>query len=208
MSQVAQGVSAILSHAKFYDAVQWMMGAKRGRSIVSSHYIKAKNGDCLLDIGCGTGEIRRYLSEVEYFGIDPNPRYIDAARKQFRNVQGCRFLCGTFDEAVLAGLPKFDIVLASAVLHHLSDDAAVRLAKVAKEALKVNGRLVTLDPCYVEGQSSIARFLIRHDRGQHVRNAEAYRALLSSVFDSVKTDIRHDLARFPYTHLAMECMSK
>jgi SAM-dependent methyltransferase len=208
MSQVTHSISAILSHAKVYDVFQWMMGAKRGRSIVSSRYIKSKNGDCVLDVGCGTADIRRYLSDVEYFGIDPNPHYIAAAKIRFRDVPGCTFLCGTFDEAILARLPKFDIVLASAVFHHLSDEDVVQVAKLAKAALKKHGRLVTLDPCYVEGQSPIAKFLISRDRGQHVRDAEGYRALMSYVFDSIVMDVCHDLARCPYTHVAMECMSK
>jgi SAM-dependent methyltransferase len=208
MSQVTHGLSAILSHAKVYDVFQWMMGAKRGRSIVSCRYIKSRHGDCVLDIGCGTADIRRYLSDVQYFGIDPNPYYIQAAKYRFRDVPGCTFLCSAFDKAILARLPKFDIVLASAVFHHLDDDEVVRVAKLAKKVLKDDGRLVTLDPCYVENQSPIARFLINRDRGQHVRDAEGYRTLVSCVFDSVKTDVRHDLARFPYTHIAMECMSK
>ena len=162
----------------------------------------------ILDIGCGTAEIRQYLSDVEYFGIDPNPNYIEAAKNRFRNLPRCTFLCATVDEVVLDAFPKFDIVLASAVLHHLSDAEVIRLATLAKVALKANGRLVTLDPCYVEGQSPVARFLVSRDRGQHVRDAEGYRALMSCVFDSITTDVRHDLARFPYTHLAMECMSK
>lgn len=208
MSQVTHGVRAVLSNAKVYDVFQWMMGAKRGRSIISSRYVKSKNGDCILDIGCGTAEIRQYLSDVEYFGIDPNPNYIEAAKNRFRNLPRCTFLCATVDEVVLDAFPKFDIVLASAVLHHLSDAEVIRLATLAKVALKANGRLVTLDPCYVEGQSPVARFLVSRDRGQHVRDAEGYRALMSCVFDSITTDVRHDLARFPYTHLAMECMSK
>jgi SAM-dependent methyltransferase len=208
MSQVTRGVSAILSHAKVYDALQWMMGAKLGRSIVSSRYIKSKNGDCVLDIGCGTADIRRYLADVEYFGIDPNPRYIHAAKSRFRDVPRCTFLCGIFDEAILARLPKFDIVLASAVFHHMGDDEVVRVGKLAKAALKEHGRLVTLDPCYVDGQSAIAKFLINRDRGRHVRDAAEYRALMSSVFDSIVMDVCHDLARFPYTHVAMECTAK
>lgn len=208
MSQVTHGVRAVLSNAKVYDVFQWMMGAKRGRSIISCRYIKSKNGDCVLDIGCGTAEIREYLSNVEYFGIDPNPDYIDAAKKRFSNLPGCTFLCATVDEVALNALPKFDIVLASAVLHHLSDAEVIRLATLAKAALKENGRLVTIDPCLVEGQSLVARFLVSRDRGQCVRDAEAYRALVSRVFESVTTDVRHDLARFPYTHLVMECMSR
>jgi len=208
MSQGAHGVRAILSNAKVYDAFQWMMGAKRGRSIISSRYIKSKNGDYVLDIGCGTAGIREYLSDVEYFGIDPNPDYVDAAKYRLRDRPKCTFLCATLDEVVLDALPKFDIVLASAVLHHLSDAEVIRLATLAKAALKENGRLVTIDPCLVEGQSLVARFLVSRDRGQHVRDAEGYRALMSCVFVSIATDVRHDLARFPYTHLVMECMSK
>jgi SAM-dependent methyltransferase len=183
-----------------------MMGAKRGRSIVSSRYIKSKNGDYVLDIGCGTAEIRQFLSNVEYFGIDPNPEYIDAAKNRLRNLPRCTFICATVD-VVLDALPKFDIVLASAVLHNLSDAEVIRLATLAKASLKENGRLVTLDPCYVEGQSPVATFLVSRDRRQHVSNAEGYRALMSCVFDSITMDVRHDLARFPYTHLVMECMS-
>jgi SAM-dependent methyltransferase len=190
-----------------YDIFQWAMGGERARSIVASRYIKSKTGDSILDIGCGTGEIRRYLADVEYFGIDPNADYIFAARKRFRHFARCTFLCGTIDEATLAESPKFNVVLATGVLHHLSDEEAVRVATLAKSALKLGGRFITLDPCIIEGQSRIARFLVTHDRGRYVRSAEAYQHLVSRVYDSVTMDIRHDLARFPFTHLAMECMS-
>jgi SAM-dependent methyltransferase len=208
MSQITRGIRAVLSNPTVYDCSQWLIGAKQARSIVSSRFIKSKNGDRVLDIGCGTAEIRRFLSDVEYFGIDPNRSYIRAAKSRFRDVPRCTFLCATIDEIVLSALPKFDIVLAISVLHHLNDEEVVRLAKLAKAALKVNGRLVTLDPCYIDGQSPIAKFLISRDRGQHVRDAEGYHTLLSQVFESIRRDVRRDLVRFPYTHLVMECMSK
>jgi SAM-dependent methyltransferase len=208
MYEITQSIRAILSFPKVYDIFQWAVGGGRGRSIVASRYIKSKNGDYVLDIGCGTAEIRRYLSAVEYFGIDPNADYVHAARNRFRHVPRCTFLCGTIDDATLAELPKFDIVLATGVLHHLSDEEALRVAKLAKSALKIHGRLVTLDPCVVEGQSPIAKFFVSRDRGRYVRDAKAYQTLMSHVFNSIAIDVRHDLARFPYTHLAMECMSK
>jgi len=208
MDEVTRGIKAILSYPKMYDIFQRAMGGERGRSIVASRYIKSKNGDYVLDIGCGTAEIRRYLSDVEYFGIDPNADYVYTARNRFRHVPRCTFLCGTIDDATLAELPKFDIVLATGVLHHLSDEEALRVAMLAKAALNVHGRLVTLDPCFVEGQSPIAKFFVSRDRGQYVRDVEAYQTLMSHVFNSITMDVRHDLARFPYTHLVMECMSK
>jgi SAM-dependent methyltransferase len=208
MSQVTHGIRALLTYPPIYDLFQRVMGAKRARSIFSSQYIRAREGDYVLDIGCGTAEIRNYLPHVEYYGFDPSAGYIEAAKNRLREVPGCTLLCASVDEAALSALPKFDIVLAIGVIHHLNDEAAVRLADLAKTALKQSGRLVTLDPCFIDGQSFIARYLVSHDRGQNVRNADAYRALMATTFDSVESEIRHDLPRFPYTHLIMECAAK
>lgn len=182
------------------------MGAKRGRMIFATQYIKAREGDFVLDIGCGTAEIRLFLPDVEYFGFDPNAHYIEAAKKRLREAHKTgTLLHATLDVAALTNLPKFDIVLVSGVLHHLTDGEAIQLANLAKSALKDGGRLITIDPCLAEGQSLIARFLVSHDRGQHVRDVKGYQTLMSSAFASVICDIRHDLSRFPYTHLFMEC---
>jgi len=206
MSQITTGLRAILSNPKIYDFFQQIMGANYGRTIFSSQYIKAQDGDYVLDIGCGTAEIRFFLPNVEYFGFDPNARYIEAAKKRFQVAhKSGKLLHATLDTAILTNLPKFDIVLLMGVLHHLNDDEAKQLARLAMAALKPNGRLITSDPCFSEEQSFMARYLVSKDRGQHVRNVEGYKALMSSVFSTVNCDLRDDFARFPYTHLIMEC---
>ena len=208
MSEITHGLRSILSFSGIYDLFQWLMGAKRGRTIFSTQYIKARDGDYVLDIGCGTAEIRLYLPDVEYFGFDPNAHYVEAAKRRLREAQKKGIvLHATLDAVTLNGLPKFDIVLVSGVLHHLSDEEVVELANLSKAALKEGGRLVTIDPCFIEGQSPIARLLVSHDRGQHVRDANGYQSLMSSVFATVKSDVRHDFARLPYTHILMECKS-
>jgi SAM-dependent methyltransferase len=208
MSEITHGLRSALSYSKIYDLFQWVMGAKRGRTIFASEYIKARDGDCILDIGCGTAEIRVFLPDVEYYGFDPNGRYIEAAKRRLvqAHISGT-LMHATLDQAVLINLPKFDIVLVSGVLHHLNDAQVVQLAELAKTALKESGRVITIDPCFVEGQSRIARYLVRHDRGQHVRDIKEYRTLMSSVFTNVACYERHNFSRFPYTHLIMECTS-
>lgn len=208
MSEVKNGLRALLTYPPVYDLFQRMLGAKRARSIFASDYVRARDGDRVLDIGCGTAEIRNYLPNIEYFGFDPSASYIDAAKTKFRETPGCTFVCASADEAMLTALPAFDIVLAIGVIHHLNDEGVVRLLMLARTALRQGGRLVTLDPCLVDGQSAIARYLVRNDRGQHVRDAANYRRLMVTTFDRVKADIRHDLPRFPYTHLIQECTAK
>jgi SAM-dependent methyltransferase len=208
MSHITHGVRAVLSYPRIYDLFQRMIGKRNGLSNFSSRYIVAERGNRVIDIGCGSAKWLNFLPVVEYCGFDPNPHYIKSAKNRFRDVPGCTFLCATVDEAVVDTLPKFDIALALGVLHHLDDAAVIRLAKLAKAALKDKGRLILVDPCFVEGQSPIARWMIRLDRGQHVRDVNGYKKLMNTTFGIVNTDIRHDLIRLPYTHLVMECLAE
>ena len=77
-----------------------------------------------------------------------------------------------------------------------------------RRALRVSdhgGRMVTLDGCYIQGQSRIARALLRRDRGKFIRDVSAYLKLADAYFRDVRPDVRHDLLSFPYTLLIMTC---
>jgi SAM-dependent methyltransferase len=200
-------IRAVLSYSFMYDLFMRIMGVKKARSLFASKYIRAKKGDVILDIGCGTAETRNYLADVKYYGFDPNPRYIKAAQDKFCDTPGCTFFCADVEEAMIKALPKFDIVLAIGVLHHLDDKTAVLLAKLAKSALKEKGRLILVDTCFDIGQPHAARFLASIDRGQCVRDVEGYLKILYAVFSNVKFNIHHDLMRFPYTHIITECIA-
>jgi SAM-dependent methyltransferase len=173
------------------------------RAIYVRDYIRPKPGDRVFDIGCGPGDILSYLPEVHYVGIDIEPKYIDAARARF----GARgeFHCEDVSDAVVREAGSFDIVLANGVLHHLNDTEARKLLSLARLALKPSGRLITFDGCFVPGQSRLARWLLRMDRGHFVRSPEAYIALAAEVFGEVHSHIRHDLLRVPYTINLLVC---
>jgi cyclopropane fatty-acyl-phospholipid synthase-like methyltransferase len=193
----------LLAQARVYSLFARIIGAERGRRLYIERHIRPRAGDRILDIGCGPADILAALPAVEYHGFDLSADYIASARKRF----GTR---GHFHvEAVNTELVKkyagFDLVLATGVLHHLTDAEAVDLFRVAQAALKPGGRLVTLDGCFVDGQSAIARHLLKKDRGQFVRNEAAYLALARQVFTSVRSSVTTDLLRIPYTHVILEC---
>ena len=67
---------------------------------------------------------------------------------------------------------------------------------------------MTLDGCFVPGQSPVARALLLLDRGRFVREQKAYLSIMAQHFDVVSSVIRHDLLSFPYTLLIMSCRRK
>ena len=175
-----------------------------GCRIYVSEYVQPVPGEKLLDIGCGPGDILEDLPAVDYLGFDISPKYVEAAQKRFGH-RG-RFFCGDVGLTMIdqeAG--SFDLVLATGVLHHLDDSHALSLFKLARRALKPGGRLVTYDGCFVAGQPKLARFVVSRDRGRYVRESAEYAKLASLVFPEVRSFVRQDLLRIPYTHVILQC---
>ena len=202
MAQTSHGVRAILSNAFIYSLFQSLMGADKSRRNFVADYVRPFPGMKVLDIGCGPADILAYLHEVDYWGYDINEGYINRARKRFG--KRCEFHCRQPQMTDLESLPSFDVVLAIGLFHHLDDAVAMDVMQLASTALKAGGRLLTIDPCLDSSQSPVARFLIRNDRGQNVRDKAGYEMLAKAVFESARIDVRHR-ACIPYTHCFMEC---
>lgn len=203
MGQTTSGIRSMLSFSAIYNGLQNIMGARRRRYELVDEFVFA-GADCkILDLGCGTSEILDCLpNDIEYWGYDISAQYIAAAKAKY-GIRG-HFHCGLLDKSELAGLPKFDRVLAIGVLHHLDDDEARALFSLSYDALKDGGRLITMDPCWAVDQGMVARYLISKDRGLNVRTGEAYTSLAKCSFESVESTLRHR-SWIPYTHWIMEC---
>ncbi len=193
----------ILSLPAAYRLFSNLVGGHRSRTECVTRYIRPRVSDRVLDCGCGPGDLCEYLPDVDYVGIDIDARYIAEARSRFGG--RATFRLGPLGEETMTEEAHYDLVLAWGVLHHLDDDQAGEFMSLARRGLKPTGRLVTLDPCYTDDQSRLARYLADKDRGQHVRSLEAWRHLVTPVFPSAVFHLRHDLLRIPYTHLIMEC---
>lgn len=203
MAQVTTGLRSILSLPRVYGTFQKIMGAERGRAMVVRDFIQPTPGMRILDLGCGTAEILDALPrDVSYVGYDMSPAYIASARRRFGG-RGS-FHCRALEHTEAANLQQFDLVMGIGVLHHLDDATARHFMCIARAALRPGGRIYTLDPCLVDGQNPIARFLISRDRGQHVRDQEGYRALPQGLGLRVDGKVTHQ-SWIPYTHWHMQC---
>lgn len=203
MSQVTSGLRAVLGHAGVYSLLQNLLGARRARRALVSEFIRPRPGQSVLDIGCGPADILEFLPEVRYWGFDLSPAYIATAQRRW----GAR---GTFasrdvNELRLDELPPMDVILAVSLLHHLEDAEARGLFAALAPRLAPGGRLVTIDPCFVDCQNPLAHWLISRDRGRNVRRPEAYEHLAREVFPSVRAVARDNLMNIPYNHTVMVC---
>jgi len=204
MAQITTGFRSIFSHPAIYNLAQRGVGAERARRMLVRDYFPPMQDKYMLDIGCGTAEILRHLpEEMVYSGFDASEAYIDEARRVFGH-RG-EFRAELVSEATLDGMAQFDIVLAFGLLHHLDDDDAASLFRLAVQALKPDGMLITMDPVFSPGQHPLARWLISRDRGRSVRTPESYHALARTSFPQVNHHLRHDMLNIPYSHSIMQC---
>jgi len=205
MPQINDGIRSILEKGYIYNFFQWLIGGKKARQRYIEEFVRPKPQNTLLDIGCGPGTIFNCVPEtIKYYGVDISAEYIQHAQQQFGDK--ATFICSDANNSkFLKDLPKFDLVIAFGLLHHLDDNEVVKLLQLAKQAMNPHGRLITLDNCYTDNQSSFAKYTIKRDRGQNVRTVDGYESLAKTTFLNIKTTVLHDMLRIPYTHIIMEC---
>ena len=191
-------------------SVSWayrLFGRLVGTHSVRAAYIREcvnpSEGQRLLDIGCGPGDILNYLPPVAYVGFDNNPEYIQAAKAKYAH-RG-EFFQQAVSRELVGQFSGFDLVMANGLLHHLDDAECMELLTIGLTALKPGGRMITLDGVLTPSQSRFARYLVSRDRGRHVRTEEEYTQLARRVFRDVKVRIWDGRLRIPYTHIIMEC---
>lgn len=116
-------------------------------------------GARVLDVGCGTGRLTRWIGERvggggEVIGLDPLAERIAIARRH----GGARFEVGRAEELGGFADASFDAVCMSSVLHWVADKAKA-LAE-ARRVLRPGGRVgVTTIPHELAGAGTIARVM-------------------------------------------------
>ena len=196
-------IRSVLALPQAYQLYWTLIGGSARSRILVQDYIRPRPGDRILEIGCGPGTIVPYLPPSEYVGFDANSHYIEKASKRFPKA---KFICETVSQYTLPQKSYFDTVLALGIVHHLDDRESVQLFRIAHEALRPGGKLVTLDGVWAGEQSRTERYLLAKDRGRFVRSESEYVKLASEVFSQIKSNIRPRLLRIPYTHIILECV--
>jgi cyclopropane fatty-acyl-phospholipid synthase-like methyltransferase len=207
ISHNGSGILKILEFSFFYKLLQFLLGdAKIYKKFLESIFKEAENRTIsILDIGCGNGNIVRYLPKsIKYLGYDFNSNYILNAKKLYSN-EKIKFECIDINIGKLNFDSNFDFVIVIGVLHHLSDEACRQVFETAINHLSKGGSLLTIDPTFVPKQNAIAKFIISKDRGKSIRTSSQMKNIQSEYFESIKHSIYNNLGNIPYNHLFTIC---
>lgn len=143
-------------------------------------YLPAQPLPCILDIGCGTGELTAQLKQnaEHVVGVDLSAHAIDLAKKRFPNIEFMRM-----DACRLPWSERFDAVFSNAAFHWIPNQDM--LLESVRRALKPGGLLL----CELGAAGNISKIwhafeAVTRSYGQRFVNpfyfpaAEDYRALL------------------------------
>jgi SAM-dependent methyltransferase len=138
--------------------------------------------DSILDLGSGRSPLLRHLSPVRYVGLDLHPADLDYARRRYAR-PGYEFVEADFLEAPLDGWRGADVVTASAVFHHLSDEQVRALIGRIEDQVQP-ARMVFTDGVAI---GPLKGALVRLDEGEPSRPREALYNLFRPRFEVNET---------------------
>lgn len=136
------------SSSKWYDSIVGEKGHYYHEHTVLPHSLKLlnlKQGDSLLDLGCGQGILSRQLSpHVDYLGIDASPSLI----KEAKNRSQKNFIVGDITQPLNLKNPPFSHAALILVIQNIEDHA--KALQNASNALKPGGKLLLVlnHPCF------------------------------------------------------------
>jgi ubiquinone/menaquinone biosynthesis C-methylase UbiE len=136
---------------KFGDDVkssqQSTKASRKKRLEILLKYIDFKKGNSILDFGCGTGYLYKYLQKsgfkVKYTGIDISSEAIKFAKKIYNKENNCNFILANILERNLK--KKFDHILINGTFNNNTKnnwnwmrESLIRLYSITKKTLVFN----------------------------------------------------------------------
>ena len=164
--------SGIVLHSPvLYDLTVWlaMLGKERGFRERLLQLARLGIGECVLDVGCGTGTLaiaakQRVGPSGAVFGVDASPEMLTKAKKKAKK-GGVQI---SFQHAIAEALPfpdaQFDAVLSTVMLHHLPQKARLEAVNEIRRVLKLSGRVLVVD---FGGMSEQKRTILSHFHRPH-----------------------------------------
>jgi len=167
-----RGTSGIVLHSPvLYDVTVWLavFGKERAFREKLLQLARIKIGECILDVGCGTGTLaiaaKAQVGQAgAVYGVDASPEMLARAEKKAKKAGAEVLFRSGLAEAVPFEDSFFDAAFSTVMLHHLPAKTRRQCAAEIRRVLKPGGRVLAVD---FEGFSSQKRALLSHFHRPH-----------------------------------------
>ncbi len=132
----------------------------------------------ILDFGCGTGSQAVFFEPKLYYGVDIDEKRIQAARKNFP--KHLFFLQN--ENKIKFEDNFFDVILAIAVLHHISDKKLSFYIDEFCRILKKDGVIISVEPCIFPKSNLRNKLMKFFDQGKFIRTEKEYKSFFDKRF--------------------------
>ena len=168
----APRTNGIVLHSPiFYDLTVWLafFGKERRFREKVLELARIRNGESVLDVGCGTGTLaiaakRRVGPAGSVCGVDASPEMLARAERKARTAGVEVFFRSGLAEALPFADAQFNLVLCTVMLHHLPQKTRQQCANEIRRVLKPDGRVLAVD---FEGFSDQRRTFLSHFHRPH-----------------------------------------
>ena len=168
----AHVTSGIVLHSPvLYDLTVWFatLGKERAFREKLLQLARVKDGERLLDVGCGTGTLaiaakRRIGRSGAVYGVDASREMLARAEKKARKAAVEILLRNGLAEALPFEDGFFDVAFSTVMLHHLPQKTRRQCVAEIRRVLKPGGRVLAVD---FEGFSNQKRTFLSHFHRPH-----------------------------------------
>ncbi len=164
---------------------RWTSRNYRAMCHAFKHYAGPNHG--ILDLGCATSGCVQSIWKgfnPRYIGVDLTMGYLKYAKRKYPATSHARTDIGALP---FQSFP-FDFVCAFSVLHHLDDGTIQALGRSLSAGLSEQARFLIAEPVFPPMTPNppvsdrLSRWLLEHDRGEYIREAQTYINLLGNGF--------------------------
>ena len=163
-------------------------------SIATSIAETTTNNPSILDIGAGTGLLSSFILDkfpkANLTLIDISEKMLDVAKARFKDNPNVRFIIDDYTNYKFD--IKYDVVISSLSIHHLSGDEKKQLYHNIYSSLNKDGVFINADQ--VLGESPFIESLYKRDWRYKVENSCLSREEILSAYERAKLDKMSTLA--------------
>lgn len=155
---------------KFYDFFCFVLGLGRGFKKKVLNVLPLRDGQGVLDVGCGTGillqEARAKFPNCALFGIDPDAEALEIAKGRLAGAGGVADLKQGYAEALPFPDGTFDFCVSTLAFHHMPNEVKKKALSEMFRVLKSGGKVAITD--FGQSNSKLLRLVLKFEEKVYV----------------------------------------